>query len=82
VNNLSERERLDVRALKLIVEKGDEGILQRDLWRELGTNNRRGSRIALQLKQQLIIRERELANRRWTYRLFSNIQPITIDSIS
>jgi hypothetical protein len=60
---LSKHSDLEQRALKLIMEKGDEGILQRDMWRELGATSRDGSRIALRLEaQQLITRERELAN--------------------
>jgi DNA-binding MarR family transcriptional regulator len=64
---LTRRDDLEQRALKLIVEKGDEGILQRDIWRALGGTSREGSRIALRLEaQKLITRERELANGRST----------------
>jgi hypothetical protein len=70
------------RALRLIVKKGKEGILQRDMWQELGATSRHGSRIALRLEaRDLITRERELANGRWTYRIVINIQPVSIDSI-
>jgi hypothetical protein len=79
---LSKRSDLEQRALKLIMDKGDEGILQRDMWRELDATSREGSRIALRLEeQQLITRERELANRRWTHRLFINIRRVELDSI-
>lgn len=82
VNDLSKEERLEVRALKLIVEQGEKGILQRDMWQELGATSRHGSRIALRLEaRDLITRKRELVNGRWSYRIFSNIQPIQIDSI-
>lgn len=64
------------------MEKGDEGILQRDMWRELGATSRDGSRIALRLEaQQLITREREIAHGRWTHRLFINIRRVELDSI-
>jgi hypothetical protein len=64
------------------MDAGDEGILQRDMWRELGATSRDGSRIALRLEaQQLITRERELANGRWTHRLVINMRRVDLDSI-
>ena len=79
---LSRRSDLEQRALKLIMDKGDEGILQRDMWRELDATSREGSRIALKLEeQQLITRERELANGRWTHRIFINMRRVELDSI-
>ena len=79
---LSRRSGLEQRALKLIMEKGDEGMLQRDMWRALDATSREGSRISLRLEeQQLITRERELANGRWTHRIFINMRAIELDSI-
>ena len=64
------------------MDKGDEGILQRDMWRALDATSREGSRIALRLEEQdLITRARELANGRWTHRIFINIRRIELDSI-
>lgn len=64
------------------MKSGDQGILQRDMWIELGATSRQGSRIALQLeKNQMITRERALSNTRWTYRLFGSIRPVDVDSI-
>ena len=64
------------------MDKGDEGMLQRDMWRALDATSREGSRISLRLEdQQLITRERELANGRWTHRIFINMRPILLDSI-
>jgi DNA-binding Lrp family transcriptional regulator len=72
----------EVQVLKLIATQGKKGILQLDMWQKLGMTSRHGSRIALRLEEQgLIRRERELSNRRWTFRIFSNIQPFEIDSI-
>ncbi len=52
---------------------GNKGILQSDLWRELKLNSREGSRIAVKLeKQGLLRRVKELSGGRWTYRLYSN----------
>jgi hypothetical protein len=79
---LSRRSDLEKRALKLIKGAGDTGILQRDMWRALDATSREGSRISLRLaEQQLITRERELANGRWTHRIFINMRPVLLDSI-
>jgi hypothetical protein len=76
------RDDLEERALKLILDTGDEGILQRDMWRALGTVSRVGSRITLNLEaQKLITRERELYNSRWTHRIYATIRRVNIDSL-
>ncbi len=73
---------LEHRALQIILNKGKEGILQCDLWRDLKASSREGSRISLKLERKgLIKREQELYDGRWTYRLFTKRQPATIDSI-
>ena len=62
---------------------GDKGILQSDLWRELKLNSREGSRIAVKLeKQGLLKRVRELSGGRWTYRLYPNNQNKPIKKFS
>jgi len=79
---LPRRDDLEKRTLKLILDKGDEGILQRDMWRALGATSREGSRIALRLEaKNLITRERELSNGRWTNRIFITIRRVNLDSI-
>ena len=79
---MSKREDLENRAIRLIFEKGEEGILQLDLWKKLDATSREGSKIALKLEAKNIIkRERELAKGRWTYRLFIKIKPVEVDSI-
>ena len=79
---MSKRSDLEERALKLILAQGDEGILQRYMWRALGATSREGSRIALKLEaNNLITRKQELAKRRWTFRLFINIRQVDIDSL-
>lgn len=81
-DSLSKRRDLEQRALKLIKAAGDAGMLQRDMWRALEATSREGSRISLRLEeQQLITRERELANGRWTHRIFINQRPVLLDSI-
>jgi hypothetical protein len=79
---VSKRDDLETRALKLILDKGEEGMLQRDMWRELGSSSRVGSRISIALEaKNLIRRERELANGRWTNRIYINVRRVEIDSI-
>jgi hypothetical protein len=61
---------LEKKALKLIIEAGEEGLLQQDLWKMLGIDSRDGSRIALRLaKKRLIYRELVNIRGRKTYRL-------------
>jgi hypothetical protein len=79
---MSKPDSLENRALKVILEAEEQGILQSDLWRALGANSREGSRLALKLeKKKLVRRERELLDGRWTYRLFAMRRQATVDSI-
>lgn len=79
---MSKRDDLEHRALQAIANKGSEGILQCDLWRELDASGREGSRISLKLENKnLIKRDKELFDGRWTYRLFIRKCPVKIDSI-
>ena len=76
------RNDLENRALQIVMSKGSEGILQSDLWRELKANSRDGSRISLKLEvKNLIQREKEMSNGRWTYRLFVKRHPLEINSV-
>jgi hypothetical protein len=80
---MPKRDYLLYNALQFVTKKGDEGLLQSELWRKLGASSREGSRIAIKLeKKGLIRRERELFEGRWTYRLYPTRQPATVDSIS
>jgi len=80
---MSKRDLLERRALQIILNKGEDGILQSDLWKELEASSRVGSRISLNLgKKNLITRQRELSDGRWTYRVFVNIRSLDIDSFS
>ena len=73
---------LEQKALQIILNVGDEGILQSELWQKMEASSREGSRISLKLeKKGLISREKELSNGRWTYRLYSTRHPVTINSI-
>ncbi len=73
---------LEHRALEMIVNQGEEGMLQCQMWRKLGATSREGSRIAIKLKKKgFIKRERELYDQRWTYRLYPTRRPVSIKSI-
>ncbi len=79
---MPKRSDLEHKALQFIANTGDVGILQSDLWRHMSATSREGSRIALKLETKgLIRRERELSEGRWTYRLFPNRKPTSINSI-
>ena len=79
---MARRDDLEERALKLILDTGDDGILQRDMWRALNATSREGSRIALRLEaKNLIKRERELSNGRWTNRIYITMRHVNIDSL-
>ena len=68
---------LEKKALKLIIEAGEEGLLQQDLWKLLGIDSRDGSRIALRLaKKRLIYRELVSIKGRKTYRLTALVEKV------
>ncbi len=70
------------KALQVIANTGDQGVLQSELWQKLDASSREGSRIAIKLENKgLIRRERELFGGRWTYRLYPKRQPASINSI-
>lgn len=64
---------MERKAYQIILEAGERGLLQSDLWRKLGVNSREGSRIAMKLEKRGVVRRmKELYKGRWTYRLFAN----------
>jgi hypothetical protein len=57
-------------AFEMIKKAGEKGLLQVDLLKKLGTDNRRGSKLISGLEEQgLISKSRELYRGKWTYRL-------------
>jgi len=67
----STTEALEKEALKLIESSGKEGILQSQLIKMLGVDNRLGSKIVTRLvKRGLIKRDKVTVNGRMTYRLY------------
>ena len=76
------RNELEYKALEVISNNGNDGVLQSELWRELDATSREGSRIALKLETKgLILREKELHEGRWTYRLFTKRKPASLSTI-
>jgi hypothetical protein len=80
---MPKRNDLEQKALQFVMNTGFEGVLQSDLWRELGASSREGSRISIKLENKgLIRRQKELCEGRWTYRLFPKRLPASIETIS
>ncbi len=68
----TEEELVDLtsRVYKLVVERGRDGVLQSEIWKELGLTSRDGSRLAIRLERRgLIGRVKVLEDGRWTYKL-------------
>ena len=68
----TEEELVDLtsRVYKLVVERGKDGVLQSEIWKELGLTSRDGSRLAIRLeKRGMIKRVKVLDDGRWTYKL-------------
>ena len=79
---MPKKDDLEHRAFDVIVAKGNEGVLQCDLWRDLKANSREGSRISIRLeKRNLIRREKEFYEGRWTYRIFPKKHPVEVGLI-
>jgi len=80
----SEEELVDLtsRVYKLVVEKGRDGVLQSEIWKELGLTSRDGSRPAIRLERRgLIGRVKVLEEGRWTYKLTPLRFPTDMTSI-
>jgi hypothetical protein len=75
-------EDLTGKTFKIITHNGKDGILQSSLWKKLAITSRDGSRLALRLeKQSLIKREKILEKGRWTYKLLPVKLPVDTESI-
>lgn len=80
----SEEELVDLtsRVYKLVVERGRDGVLQSEIWKELGLTSRDGSRLAIRLERRgLIGRVKVLEEGRWTYKLTPLRFPTDMTSI-
>jgi hypothetical protein len=58
----TEEELVDLtsRVYKLVVERGKDGVLQSEIWKELGLTSRDGSRLAIRLEKRGMIRRVKL----------------------
>lgn len=80
---MPKRNDLEQKALHSVINTGYQGILQSELWRELGASSREGSRVAIKLEEKgLVRREKELQGGRWTYRLYPKRLPASIESVT
>lgn len=68
--------------LRIVMDTGNDGILQSELWKRMKADSREGSRAILRLERKgLIDRKKELHDGRWTYRVFARRKYSSIDSI-
>ncbi|HET6458419.1 MAG TPA: transcriptional regulator [Nitrosopumilaceae archaeon] len=75
-------EKLTANVRNIVTKSGDEGIFQSDLWKKMKLTSRDGSRLALKLERQnMIKREKVLENGRWTYKLKIAHAPVSTESI-
>jgi len=75
-------EKLTANVCNIVAKSGDEGIFQSDLWKKMKLTSRDGSRLALKLeRQKMIKREKVLENGRWTYKLKIAHAPVGTQSI-
>lgn len=66
----------------LFLSNYDDGIIQSELWKKFKLTSRDGSRLALKLERMgIIIREKILENKRWTYVLKIKKTPVSTESI-
>ena len=73
---------VEQRALRIIYDAGEEGLLQSELWKLLDVSSREGSRLAKKFEEKgRIAREKVLNNGRWTYKLISKTEPVTLNSV-
>ena len=73
---------LTSKVYKLVVERGGDGVLQSEVWKELTLTSRDGSRLAIRLERRgMIRREKVLDGGRWTYKLTPLRMPVHIQSI-
>lgn len=78
----SKEDRLASLVYKIVLENGEKGVLQSELWKKLNLTSRDGSRIATKLeRRKLIKRERVLEDGRWTYLLKPMSVPISVKAI-
>jgi predicted transcriptional regulator len=77
------KEKTEQKALKLIFDAGEEGLLQSELWKLLEVSSREGSRLAKKFEEKgKVVREKVLNEGRWTYKLYFKKEPVTLESVA
>ena len=75
-------EKLTTRVCNIVAERGENGMLQSELWKKLKLTSRDGSRLAIKLERRNIVkREKILENGRWTYKLKISKMPVSTQTI-
>ncbi|WXG45821.1 MAG: hypothetical protein WED05_03940 [Candidatus Atabeyarchaeum deiterrae] len=70
VTNAAESSNIELKAIELIKGAGEKGVLQIDLLKKLGINNRKGLKLISELEEHSLIRKtRELYGGKWTFRI-------------
>ena len=78
----SKKRKTEQRALKLIIDTGEEGLFQTELWKLLDISTREASRIAKKFEEKgNVYREKVLNNGRWTYKIFISKEFVTLESV-
>jgi hypothetical protein len=74
--------KVEKKAIQLIIKAGEEGLFQTELWKLLDISGREASRIAKKFEEKgRVFREKVLNNGRWTFKIYSTKEYVTIDSI-
>ena len=66
-------------AMEMIQQAGEKGLLQLDLLKKLGIDNRRGAKLVSEIEQRGLIRKsKELYRGKWTYRIVQTPNKIPV----
>ena len=72
----------DNRIMRAIMDGGDYGVLQMDIWKKVRIDSKKGGKIVEKLERQnLIRRDLELHNNKRTYRLFAVRKTLSMEAI-
>ena len=78
----SNKRGIERKSLKLIIDAGEEGLFQTEIWKLLGLSSREASRIAKKFEEKgNVYREKVLNNGRWTYKIFLSKEFVTLESV-
>ena len=78
----SKKRGIERKALKLIIDAGEEGLFQTEIWRILDLSSREASRIVKKFEEKgNVYREKVLNKGRWTYKIFLSKEFVTLESV-